>query len=59
MSYEHTEEVMQDMVRDALARIEEGTYGQCLRCGHVIPKIRLNALPYTPYCVKCELEVEA
>ena len=56
---EHTEEVMQDMVRAALDRIDEGTYGQCLDCGHVIPKVRLNALPFTPFCVKCERDRES
>ncbi|NOZ39958.1 MAG: hypothetical protein GXP24_07010 [Planctomycetes bacterium] len=55
---EHTEERMQEMVHDALARIDEGTYGTCLQCSHTIPQIRLNAIPFTPYCVKCEREHE-
>ena len=58
LSLEQTEEVIQDMVRDALVRIEEGRYGRCLKCSHVIPKVRLNALPFTPYCVNCERELE-
>jgi len=41
------------MIETALQRIEEGAYGQCEECGGVIPKTRLNAIPYTPVCVKC------
>ncbi len=55
---EHTEEVMQGMVHDALTRIDEGTYGKCQQCSHVIPQVRLNAIPFTPFCVKCERDYE-
>lgn len=41
------------MIETALQRIEGGSYGQCEECGGVIPKTRLNAIPYTPVCVKC------
>ncbi|PZN06859.1 MAG: transcriptional regulator [Bacillota bacterium] len=37
----------------ALARLEEGTYGYCQRCGRPIPRERLEALPATPYCEAC------
>ena len=40
-------------IEGALERIEDGDYGSCVECGRVIPKMRLNAIPYTPYCVKC------
>lgn len=46
------EEVL-DLIEHALERIEEGTYGSCTECGGRIPKTRLNAIPYTPYCIKC------
>ncbi len=42
-----------DLIEDALERIEEGTYGSCTECGGRIPKTRLNAIPYTPHCIKC------
>lgn len=42
----------------ALERIENGTYGFCIECGAKIPKMRLKALPYTPYCVKCASELQ-
>ncbi|MEZ6104612.1 MAG: TraR/DksA family transcriptional regulator [Pirellulaceae bacterium] len=47
------EEVVLAQIEEALERINEGTYGACTECGGRIPKLRLNALPYTPYCVKC------
>jgi RNA polymerase-binding transcription factor DksA len=39
--------------RAALRRIDEGTYGQCERCGQPITKARLEALPFARQCVKC------
>ena len=38
-------------VTAALQRIEQGTYGTCVVCGRPIGHERLEALPYTPYCV--------
>jgi DnaK suppressor protein len=40
-------------IEDALTRIEGGAYGRCVQCDSVIPKARLNAIPYTPVCIKC------
>ncbi len=37
-------------VRDALRRIDAGTYGVCVDCGRAIPEARLEAVPWTPYC---------
>ena len=45
-------------IEGALVRIEEGVYGQCIECEKKIPKTRLKAIPYTPYCVKCASELE-
>ena len=41
------------MIRAALQRIEDGTYGVCVSCGEDIAPGRLEALPATPLCVKC------
>ena len=41
-------------VRAALQRIAEGTYGICLRCEEEISPKRLNAVPWTPYCITCQ-----
>ncbi len=37
-------------VKEALQRMEEGTYGQCIVCGIQIPLERLEAVPATLYC---------
>lgn len=47
------EEDTLNMIEAALERIEDGSYGICEECETVIPKLRLSALPHTPYCVKC------
>ena len=39
-------------VRDALQRIEEGSFGRCVVDGEPIDPKRLDAVPWTPYCVK-------
>jgi len=39
-----------EQVRDALRRIEQGTYGKCTDCGRAIEAARLEAVPWTPYC---------
>jgi RNA polymerase-binding protein DksA len=40
-------------INDALNRIENGTYGICEGSGESIPKQRLQAIPWTRYCVAC------
>lgn len=39
-------------VQDALRRIEDGTYGKCTVCGREIEPARLEAVPWTPYCLE-------
>ena len=46
-------------IEGALERIEDGDYGSCVECSGRIPKMRLKAIPYTPYCVKCASEIES
>lgn len=40
-------------IKAALQRIEDGTYGTCVRCGEEIPEKRLELLPHTPLCTGC------
>ncbi len=42
--------------RAALDRIDKGTYGRCESCGKSIAKARLEAIPFTRYCVTCAAE---
>ena len=46
-------------IRDALERIEEGSYGSCEHCEEPIPAKRLDALPWARMCVKCQSAIEA
>ena len=39
-------------VRQALRRIEEGTFGVCLRCQENISSKRLSAVPWTALCIE-------
>jgi len=41
-------------VRLALRRIGEGSFGTCLHCEEEISPKRLNAVPQTPYCIRCQ-----
>jgi RNA polymerase-binding transcription factor len=45
-------------VERALFRLKQGTYGICEACATKIPVARLNALPYSTLCVKCQREME-
>jgi len=46
------------LIRFALDRIGEGSYGECLQCGNTIGTKRLEALPWTPYCIDCQEKIE-
>jgi len=46
------------LVRLALERLHEGSFGQCLHCGRPIGEKRLEALPWTPYCIECQEKIE-
>jgi DnaK suppressor protein len=43
-------------IRSALAHIEDGSYGVCLRCETAINPKRLGAVPWAAYCVRCQEE---
>jgi len=42
----------------ALQRIEAGTYGTCVDCGHAIPHERLEANPRASLCIDCKRKSE-
>lgn len=46
-------------IKDALARLEEGTFGICERCRSPIPLERLRARPVTTLCINCKKKEEA
>ncbi len=48
-----------EQIEAALERIELGNYGKCETCGRGIAKARLDAIPYTAFCVKCASRQES
>lgn len=45
-------------VVSALKKLDTGAFGACERCGEAIAEKRLEALPYTRYCIDCQRAVE-
>jgi DnaK suppressor protein len=45
-------------INEALRRMDEGTYGDCERCGKPIDERRLEALPAARYDAACQSETE-
>ncbi|HEX2088711.1 MAG TPA: TraR/DksA C4-type zinc finger protein [Actinomycetota bacterium] len=43
---------LMERIDKALAKMADGTYGLCDRCGRPIEKLRLKALPYANLCLK-------
>jgi DnaK suppressor protein len=41
-------------VEDALRRLDEGTFGACIRCGRPIAVERLEAIPWAAHCIDCQ-----
>ncbi len=45
-------------VQSGLKRLDEGSFGTCLRCEEDIPEKRLKALPWAAYCVQCQEAID-
>ena len=45
-------------IREAIKRIDEGTFGVCEECGEPISLQRLKARPVTTYCIDCKTQEE-
>ncbi len=43
-----------ELVEEALARLDGGSYGTCLRCAKAIAGARLEALPWAANCIDCQ-----
>ena len=41
-------------IDEAFNRIKEGTYAVCTNCGATIGEKRLQAVPWTPFCIDCQ-----
>src|SRR5437660_12655804 len=49
--------LLRDVVA-ALEKIDNGSFGECERCGEAIADKRLEALPFARYCIDCQRLVE-
>lgn len=47
-----------ELVDAALARLDAGTFGACLRCGKPIPPGRIEALPWAAHCIDCQTAID-
>ena len=45
-------------IEEALKRIEKGTYGTCELTGKLIPRARLDAIPWTRFTVEAQAQLE-
>lgn len=52
------ERKLMEKVEEALARIEDGTYGICAGCGDEIAVKRLQARPVAKFCIDCKTRQE-
>jgi DnaK suppressor protein len=58
LSLLQSEEQVLGEIAAALERVNQTTFGRCEECQGDIPRVRLNALPYTRYCVECARKLE-
>ena len=49
--------LLRDVVA-ALQKIDDGSFGNCERCGETIADKRLEALPFARHCIDCQRLVE-
>jgi DnaK suppressor protein len=54
----NAERQLLQMVEGALARIQDGSFGQCISCGQEINPKRLEAVPWTRHCIACQEKLE-
>ncbi len=46
------------LIDEALTRIRDGSFGQCITCGNELNPKRLDAVPWARYCIACQEKVE-
>lgn len=54
----HTLDKLMRKADEAPKKLENGSYGFCKSCGGAIPLARLEAVPFTEYCLDCKTEKE-
>jgi len=46
-------------IAEALRRITDGTFGNCINCGQEIGRKRLEAVTWVRYCISCQESIES
>jgi len=46
------------LVDAAISRLDDDTFGTCLRCGRPIAPERLGALPWAAHCIDCQSAID-
>ena len=41
-------------IEEAFNRMKDGAYGTCTNCGNTLGEKRLQAVPWTPFCIDCQ-----
>jgi len=54
----HNDRALLQLVDDAMARIRMGTFGMCTQCETELQQKRLEAVPWTRYCLVCQEKQE-
>jgi DnaK suppressor protein len=57
-SQSNNDRALLQMVENALSRIREGSFGECIACGKEINPKRLEAVPWTRHCIECQEKLE-
>jgi len=53
-SLSDTERNLLMQIEEAFNRIKDDAFGKCSNCGNIIGEKRLQAVPWTPYCIDCQ-----
>jgi len=53
-SLSDTERNLLMLIEESFNRMKNGSYGTCTNCGAVIGEKRLQAVPWTPFCIDCQ-----
>jgi DnaK suppressor protein len=53
-----TDRLVLRLIEQAEDRMDDKTYGDCVNCGKTVEAKRLEAVPWTPYCIACQEMVE-
>ncbi len=57
-SQSNTDRTLLAQVQEALDRMDNGTYGQCISCGGEMQPKRLEAVPWARHCIPCQEKQE-